>query len=180
MEDPITLEPGMIFCTRNPMALGRAINFIQKFWSRDNQSEYSHAGIIKDSYGETFESLWTIRFSDLSRYIGNKILIGKLVGVRPEDIHDSLMQVIRDHCGEVYPFWRLGFHLFPPIAKYISSGAFPVCSELMFKFVKLAGIVRIGRWQGRNPDDAADFIHYDDACDVVFEGILEEGMLQVF
>jgi len=31
------LKPGGIFCTRNPMWLGRAINAAQKFWAREDK-----------------------------------------------------------------------------------------------------------------------------------------------
>ena len=76
------------------------------------------------------------------------------------------------HRGQLYPFWRLGFHLLPPLAKYISTGGFPVCSELVVQKEILAGVKDWGaRWQGKNPDSVADAIHKWDAYDVVWEGI---------
>jgi hypothetical protein len=163
------IKPGDIFCSRNPMALGRAINAVQKIQSEDDESQYSHAGIIVNEYGDTFESLWTIRFAHLSAYEGQKVLIGRLKDVSPEAINAALAHVLR-HNGKIYPAWRLVFHLFPLMAKYVSSGEFPVCSELAMEFVKIAGIGHIGRWQGKNPDHVADFIRHDRCCEVVFEG----------
>ncbi|MBW2600151.1 MAG: hypothetical protein JRC60_08815, partial [Deltaproteobacteria bacterium] len=76
----LKLQRGMIFCSRNPMALGRAINFIQKIHAKDNQSEYSHAGIIIRA-GEqpiSFEALWTNKRQDFYKaYKGKKVLIGR-------------------------------------------------------------------------------------------------------
>jgi len=176
--DIIKLKRGDIFTTKNPMMLGKIINFFQKIQALDNQSEYSHAGFIINGWGDTFESLWKIRKSHLSTYIGQKVLIGRLVGVTTEAIDESIREVMKEHEGIRYPWWRLPMYLFRPLAKYISLGMFLVCSELMFKHVKLSGVGHIGRWQGRNPDNAADFIKHADACEVIFEGILTDEILQ--
>jgi len=40
------LRRGDIFCSANPMFLGRAINIVQTIWSPDHKSTYSHSGII--------------------------------------------------------------------------------------------------------------------------------------
>lgn len=166
------LEPGLIGCTRNPMWLGRAINARQKIGAKDNDSTYSHALIVANSYGDTFEALWKTRFNHLDHYTGEMVLLGRLVGPAKEDIRQAFASVVREHRGQVYPWWRLAFHLVSSVAaKYISSGKFLVCSELTAKYIKLAGIGHVGRWQGWNPDDIADFIKHDDACEVVFEGI---------
>lgn len=172
----IQLKPGDIFCTANPMALGRAINFFQKVWATDNDSEYSHAGIIINPQGDTFESLWTVRFSNLSKYIGKHVLIGRPVNLEVSDIKYGLRNVIMDHKGQIYPVWRLPLAIVPPLAKYISSGRFPVCSELVAKYLKLAGVLGIGRWQGKNPDNIADMIKRWDAFEVVHETKNFEGV----
>lgn len=170
INQPVNLQQGDIFCTRNPMALGRAINAVQTFWSADNDSEYSHAGIITSAAGDTFESLWTIKESHVDKYIGKKVLIGRVACPRVYKV--VAIKIVQDrYQGRLYPFWRLVFHLLPPLAKYISTGNNPVCSELMFAYILELGISRVGRWQGKNPDHAADFIKYADECEPVFEGI---------
>lgn len=165
----LKLEPGMIFCSKNPMWLGRAINGIQTFWDVDNKSEYSHSGIITSKLGGTFESLWTIRRSLIDNYKGQKVLIGrhKLMN---QFFFDKGMKSVLCHKGQWYPFWRLIFHMIPPIAKYISSGAFPVCSELAMKFLCGAGMA--DNWKGWNPNNVADMIRKWDDWEVVFEDVL--------
>ena len=64
------LRQGDIFCTVNPMMLGRIICAIERFNDVDNQATYSHAGVILDHHGTTFEALWTNRNQDLFRDYG--------------------------------------------------------------------------------------------------------------
>lgn len=168
----IKLKRGDIFCSKNPMWIGSAINIAQKFWSSDNESEYGHAGIIISTDGDTFESLWTIRQNHLDSYKGNKVLIGRAIWPSQDDQDYAIQRVRIDHEGQIYPIWRLIFHLFGPLAKYISSGKFPVCSELTVKKAILAGVTAWGStWKGKNPDHVADAIRRWDAYEVIFEGI---------
>ena len=70
------LSPGDEFATKNPMALGCAINVLQAAWSTDNESAYTHAGIIMDPQGTTLESLWTVKSQNIwEAYRGEKVLI---------------------------------------------------------------------------------------------------------
>lgn len=165
----IQLEPGDIFCTRNPMWLGRAINAVQRFHSVDNQSEYSHAGIVIDPDGGSFESLWTIRRSHIDIYEGKKVLVGRHEDMTRAMATNGLEALYQEHLGQIYPAHRLIFHLIPPLAKYISSGHFPVCSELAAKFLCKCGL--LGYWKGVNPDHIADMIHNFRYFEVVYEGI---------
>lgn len=166
------VQTGDIFCTKNPMWLGRAINAAQRFWSADNESEYGHAGIIIRPTGATFESLGTVRVNHINAYRGQKVLIGRARDILTIQHRGAINQVREDHEGLIYPFWRLAFHMLPPLAKYISSGKFPVCSELTVKEEILAGVKDWGnRWQGKNPDHVADAIRRWDRYDVVYEGI---------
>ena len=162
------LNPGDIFCTRNPMALGRIINGMQKFWSPDNQSEYSHSGIILDSKENTFESLWTIKRSNLNTYISKKILIGRHI-----NMNSKLFQIgfdkIKHHEGQWYPMHRLPLFIIPPLAKYIATGYFPVCSELAAKFLYRCYLLE-ENWKGKNPDHIADMIIKWKVFEVIFEG----------
>lgn len=165
------LKPGDIFCTRNPMWLGRAINGVQRFWSSDGESKYSHAGIILNSDGLTLEALWTIREQNLfSAYAGCQVLIGRHVNMNPEAFREGMIAVNK-YRGRWYPFHRLVFHLFPPAAKYISTGRYVVCSELAAKFLVAAKCMR--QWRGKNPDHLADMIRKWRTWDVVSEGALK-------
>lgn len=169
----IKLKRGDIFCTRNPMWLGRAICWAEKIHSVDNQAEYSHAGIITSNEGHTFESLWTIRYNHLDEYKGEKVLIGRAIRPTAEQHDQAIKAVVQEHQFMMYPGWRLIFHLMGPVvAKYISSGKFPVCSELTVKKEIKTGVTAWGsRWQGQNPDHVADAIRKWDAYDIVYEGI---------
>jgi len=165
----IKLAPGDIFCTRNPMLLGRVINVIQRFWSKDNQSEYSHSGIILDKDGETFEALWTNKRQNLfTAYAGRQVLIGRHVNMNFATFAKG-WNGIKKHEGRWYAGHRLLFFLIPPLAKYLNFGL-GVCSELTAKFLFRSGLWK--HWKGLCPDDMADRIHYWRDLEVVFEGIL--------
>lgn len=162
------LKPGDIFLTANPMWMGRIINFVQKFTSKDSQSVYSHAGIILNSQGRTFEALWTNKNQDLFKaYCGKKILIGRHAGMT----HNKFVkgwQGIKHHKGKFYAGHRLLFFLFcPPLAKYFSLGL-GVCSELTMKFLYRAGLAEA--WKGWNPDDIDDMIHHYREYEIIYEG----------
>jgi hypothetical protein len=147
------------------MALGRAINAVQRFWSPDNESWYSHAGIILSHDQRTLEALWTIKVGHLNKYIGDDILVGRPVGM-PSELKVSALSPVVRHLGRWYPFHRLLFHLLPPLAKYSPRGT-PTCSELVGEYLSGLGIV--DRWWGFNPDHIADMIRKWDAFDVVYE-----------
>jgi hypothetical protein len=150
----VEIRAGDVFATKNPMWLGRIINMIQRFWSRDGRSKYSHGGIIVNEHGETFEALWRIGRSTLFKYAGEEIIIARCVTVSAKDIDFALKRLIVQHTGHFYPLWRLPMHLFPPLAK-ISIIKRPVCSELVAKYEHLLGI-RHGQWAGTNPDTLSD------------------------
>ncbi len=170
------LLPGMIFCTNNDTWLSKTINAVQKFNATDGQSKYAHAGIIINETGSSYESLWTIRRAHIREYIGKEILIGRHEAMtRPLFLKGWANIAVHD--GQGYPWWRLPLHLFKPIAKYASSGKFPVCSELACKFLKECGLV--DEWRGKNPDDIADMIHKWRGWSVVFEGTLQDGQIEM-
>lgn len=163
----IKYEAGMLFCTNNPSAvLGRMINAVQKFHSPDNESTYTHAGIIISDQGHTFESLWKIRRNHIREYAGSKLIIGRHVKMNLT-LFSKGWVVVRQHDGQMYPFWRLPLHLYRPLAKYISTGNFPVCSELACKFMVSCGLMDY--WKGRNPDDVADMIRKWKDYEIIYE-----------
>jgi hypothetical protein len=152
---PPRLKAGDIFVSQNPMMLGIIINAVQKFWSADNQSEYSHAGIIINPNGETFESLYTIRRSHIDKYTGKKVMIARHTAMTDQLFTHGFSQIIK-HDGQIYPYHRLPLFLVPFLAKYISTGLFPVCSELVCKFLVKCGLRE--NWSGVNPDHIADMM----------------------
>jgi hypothetical protein len=165
----VTLLPGDFFCTENPMALGKAILFIERLWAKDNEADYSHSGIITDAMGTTLEALWRIKGNDLNAYSGQRVIIGRWKGMNAEAFQKGL-DAIKEDIGKIYPLWRLPLFAIPGAAKWISSGKFTVCSELACKFLIGAGFETIGRWQGQDPEDVADMITKWKEIDVVYEG----------
>lgn len=167
----LQLKPGDVFCTRNPMWLGRMINAVDKAQAKDNEAQYSHAGIISTSEGETLEELWTFTKSNIGAYKGQRVLIGRWVGMTPENYLKGYNEIEKD-LGSIYPFWRLFFFIIPGGAKWIASKRFAVCSERTCQFLMATGVKEIGTWCGQNPDDVADMIKKWDAFEIVFEGEL--------
>jgi len=160
--DKIELRTGDLFGTRNPMALGRGINTVQKVWSKDNKSVYSHSGLIENSKGVTYEALWTIKQSHLTNYLGKRVIIARalkdMLGceITQETCQQALIEIKQRHHKQWYPWWRIPLHIIPPLAKYVSwFGKKVVCSELVAEFEYLIG-VRHSQYTGTNPDMLAD------------------------
>ena len=164
------LEPGDIFCTRNPMFLGKAINLVQKFISVDGQSKYSHSGLIYDRSGITFEALWTNKKQNIHHaYKGKQVLIGRHDHMTGEKFWQG-WRAIKHHEGKWYASHRLLFFLLcPPLTKFFNLGP-GVCSELTAKHWYRAGLTDF--WSGVYPDFLADMIHNWRDIKVIYEGIL--------
>lgn len=172
----IELKPGDVFCTRNPMWMGRAINTIQKFISVDGKSEYSHAGLILDRFGTTFEALWTNHKQNLFKaYAGKEIIIGR----HKEMTYAAFLngwEGIKKYEGKLYAGHRLLFFLLcPPLAKYFSLGL-GVCSELTAKHWYKAGVIAF--WKGVYPDYLSDMIRNWREIEVVYEGFCPTSLGQ--
>jgi hypothetical protein len=163
------LKPGDIFCTENPLILGRAINVVQRFISPDSKAQYSHSGLILDVTGGTFEALWTNKRQDLfTAYQGKNILVGRHSGMTAEKFMTG-WQRISHHEGKWYAGHRLLFFLVcPPLAKYFKMGL-GVCSELTAKHWYRAGLLDF--WAGVYPDRLADMIHNWKDIETVYEGV---------
>jgi hypothetical protein len=137
------------------MALQKAINGIQKFWSKDHKSKYGHAGIIIHPCGYTFEALWRVASQDLwEAYGSSKLLIARHDCMTRKTFWKGFNYIREQHAGDWYPFYRLIFHAFPPLAK-LSMGKV-VCSELAAKF--LWHLEMFPYYNGCNPDDLNDHI----------------------
>ena len=184
----LILRPGDVFATRNPQALGRGINAVQTWWSKDGKSTYSHAGIIIDEYGTTFEATWTLKRQDLFKaYAGEKVCIARWYGMTDQTARDALEELMGEHEGKMYPAWRVLLHIVPAIAKYASwGGKFIVCSELVAKFLYIIYQQGNGwmdnygyKWPrhshycGANPDMLSDEWHRWGCWAIVFEDVLE-------
>jgi len=166
------LKSGDIFCTKNPMWLGKAIIFVEKLHAADNQAEYSHSGIILNEAGCTFEALWTNKKQNIfDAYKGVKVLIGRHKNMTPE-AYDKGWDKVKNHEGQWYAGHRLFFFFIPFVAKYINLGL-GVCSELTAKFLAGSGVMENFYWKGKNPDHIADMIHKWKDWEIIFEGILE-------
>jgi len=164
---PLALKPGDIFLTENPMALGRAINAVQRFWSKDHHSVYSHAGIIIDEAGSTYESLWRVRSQNLyEAYKGNNILIARHEHMLPGAFNYAFKYIKQDHDRDFYPFYRLTFHLFPPLAKICTRSV--VCSELVAKFLHYLDMFPF--YNGCTPDDLHDHIVWGKGWKKIYKG----------
>lgn len=178
MERP-QLCPGDEFATRNPMALGIAINAFQKAKAADNESEYSHTGIITDPYGATIEALWTVKQQNVwEAYRGERVLIVRNVNMTLP-IYAAGFNKIRKHLGQWYPVHRFVLHLLG-VAKWVHWGRV-VCSELTAKFEegcaeylgpdKASGFMR--NHYGVNPDNLVDRWKISRYYQTVFEGVIQ-------
>jgi hypothetical protein len=164
------LHAGDVFTTSNPMWLGRAICYMERFVDVDNAATYSHAGIITDYKGTTFEALWKNGKQDIFKaYAGKRVLIGRHAKMNLEAFQRG-WDGVKHLEGRWYAGHRLLLHLVPPVAKMFNSGKFAVCSEIVAKFLKDAGF--IDYWAGVNPDYIADMIKRWRDWTIVYEGIL--------
>jgi hypothetical protein len=178
MKRPL-LCPGDEFATKNPMALGRIINFAQKARAVDNESEYSHTGIITGADGATIEALWTVKSQNLwEAYAGNKVLIVRNVNMTLP-VCVAGIDKIRAHLGQWYPLPRLVLHALG-LAKWIHWYRV-VCSELTAKFETgcaeylgpdlASGFMR--NHYGVTPDNLVDRWTISRYYQTVFEEIIE-------
>lgn len=152
----IEVQPGDVFGTRNPMLLGRAINGMQYFWSSDNNSVYSHSGIIESATGDTYEALWSIEEGHLDEYCSNRVIIARYTDLNEKAFKLAMKKLKKRHDDQCYPWWRIPLHIIPPLAKYISyKDKWVVCSELVAEYEYLLGL-RHYQFVGTNPDKLAD------------------------
>jgi hypothetical protein len=161
------------------MALGAVINITQAAKAVDNESQYSHTGIITDPFGATIEALWTVKSQNLwEAYRGVKVLVVRNVYMQPE-VYAAGFEKIRQHLGQWYPAHRLLLHLVG-LAKWIHWDRI-VCSELTAKFEtgcaeflgpdRAAGFLR--NYYGVNPDNLVDRWRESRYYEIVFEGVVE-------
>jgi hypothetical protein len=177
MELPIVL-PGDEFATRNPMALGAVINFVQRAKAADDESAYTHTGIVLAHDGTTLEALWKVKRQNLwEAYRGERVLIVRNLAMT-QALFSAGVDAVIPHFGQWYPAHRLMLHL-AGIAKWIHWKRL-VCSELTAKFEagcaaalgedRAAGFLR--NYYGITPDDLTDRWRMSRHYLTVFEGVL--------
>lgn len=170
----LTLQTGDVFASDSGAVLGTLINLIQRCRSSDNRSEYHHAGIVVNSGGKTLEALWTVKNGDLcADYYGARILVARPLGVWPKDVAWAISCLEQEHLGQVYPFWRMGFHLLGTFFAKFGLVERLVCSELVGKYLYRIGL-RHEQYRGTTPDMLVDEWRKWRDFDVIFEGRLSD------
>ena len=153
----IDLKTGDFFAVQGKGFISKIINALQKFWSRDHASVYSHAGLIIDSEGTTLEALnkGTLASQNLFKaYHGRQIIIVRYDNLTPNIYKLAIKALNKEFKGEKYPFYRLLLHIFPPLAKLHFWGR-GVCSEVVAYYLwEIAA--RHKWWASTNPDTLAD------------------------
>lgn len=168
----IQLQPGDVFASENPMALGSIINWVQRNTNRDGKSKYTHVGfIINGKCNMTFEALWTYRSQKLmDGYRGKDIVIFRHKDMTPERFKKGWKSV-KHLAGKRYPWWRLPMFLIPGLAR-ISLLKMGVCSELWESFFFNTGLGD-DKIFGVDPDDVVDACRSDVNFTNIFEGKCE-------
>lgn len=168
----LELQPGDCFACHGIKGnlLDDGINLVQSIWARDRQSEYTHAGIILNTAGETFEARFRIGKHSLWDYRGRKVLIARYVHMTPERFKKGMWPLSERNEDTLYPFWRLAMHILPPVARLnlIGSG---VCSELTVKFIRNAGLMHKS-YPGWNVDMLVDKWRRDRNVRIIYEEVL--------
>ena len=169
----LQLLPGDIVCTSNPMAIGRLITAVERFWSSDDEAKYSHSLIIITRTGLTLEALWTVKSQRLhDAYRGDKIAVYRYSGMSQRAFRAGL-DAAAAHYGNWYPLHKLITNLIPPIGKYLATKNRLICSELVGKFLRYAGVPGFHNYLGLTPDVISDRCSQYEGWVTVFEGVLE-------
>ncbi len=170
----LDLQPGDIFLSYNPWFIGKLILWAEKLWSNDDIANYGHGGIILNPEGKTFEALWRLRHSTINKYINGRLLIARPEYNKNKQLIpiDEKLKAIKEledeYLGDRYPVHRLLLHIIPPLAKYLSTGKYVVCTELVAKYLARIN-VRHGQWAGTNPDHLADEIKNHKYYTIIYE-----------
>lgn len=182
MNDQITLKPGDVLCVTGDMFIvSTGIRLVEKFWSKDNEATYGHSAIVGSAGGTLLDTLWRTRWTHISRYAGQQMIIARPVktlrGIVIDDAAKSLaVKMLSTEChGKLYPVHRLFLHLIPPLAKYFSNGHWRVCSENSAKLAVMLGAMN-EPWAGITPDDLADRWRRWNNFEVIFEGIWDNNL----
>ena len=164
-------QPGDIFTTCAPGWASKLILRGQAFWALDGEAKYSHAGVILDRDGRTFESRLTrIGFYNITDFKGCPVLVGRYESMTKDIFESAMGPLVALYNGDRYPWWRLLFHIVPPLARKIGNGDFALCSEFVGRFLKRTAIVDFAT--GWNPDNIADMMSRWKGWHIIYEGTL--------
>ena len=162
------LRPGDIFLSAVPGFIGDGINAVQRIWDKCSHSIYSHAGIIIDPLGTTFEAQGrVVRWNLFDNYDGVRCLVARHDGMN-EATFNKAFRSVKNHLGRSYPWHRIAFHVFPPLAKLNDNSL--VCSELTARF--LYEVEMTDYYNGATPDDLHNMICWNYGWSVVFDGVI--------
>lgn len=157
------IQIGDVFVVEGNMGfLSSMIRGVDWFWSPDNEASYGHAGIITNSSGDTLEALWSVRKDNISRYKDKPVLIARPTfrvsdgrGITDAERFAAVKRVEKEFLGKTYPVWRLPLMVIPPLGKFVASGNWLVCSELVAYYEYLIG-ARCKPYTGVYPGTLAD------------------------
>jgi hypothetical protein len=174
------LKPGDIFAVAPPEGhenfASKAISSITTKYEVDGVARASHAGIIIDGKGTTFEAveprycmqnIW-------NAYRGCRLIIGRHIDMTPERF-EAGWSAVRVLQGISYPEWRLLLFARAVWAARKFHHVREVCSENTFHFLSAAGCRKnlygdpINYWWGVYPAYVHDFIKDTDVVDVIYD-----------
>lgn len=162
----IQLLPGDCAVVKTHSPIADLLIWGQRLKSKDDKAEYNHALIVTAADGTTFESLAKIAHYGIDGYRGCPIYIARHLEMTPERFKAGYDHVKKfDQC--FYPWWRLPLHLVG-LAKHI-HWSYPVCSELVGRFLYEAGLSRSTGW-GWSPDELADLWDESKNWKLIFKG----------
>lgn len=169
------IKPGDGFLTGYGGILQYAINTVQKIRSFDSKAKYSHAGLIVNSDGTTYEARKIIKEYNLADYIGDNVLIYRHVCMNDVTFLKFYDLIKKESCNKIYPFYRMIFHLSTSLAKLAPLNR-SVCSETNAKHHYMCEFMNY--WKGVTPDNLHDMVcdQWADHWKIIFEGVLTEDI----
>jgi hypothetical protein len=179
----IDLMPGDIVCTTYAasdddrpsffqLLLSCGIRWAQCFNDVDGSAMLTHSFMATHKNGTTWEALWLYRGQSIfDAYAGRQVLIGRHKKMTKDKFHEAFRQQAGTYYGLRYPAWKIPmFFIAPRLIKYLPGK--PVCSELVFQFLYLAGLV--DHWRGVTPSYVSDAIRRWRDFEVVYDGVMPE------
>jgi hypothetical protein len=166
----LPVNPGDFFLVDSSNLLGTIINSVQKFWAYDNNSIYSHAGLIIDRAGTTFELRLKAESRNFFKACKNrKVLIARNDLMTEALFSKFFIKFEKERKDKFYPIGRLLLHLFPPSLKLFPN-SIGVCSEFVSFFYYKLNL--LDYWMGFNPDWLADIAKNWKHWNIIYEGVL--------
>jgi hypothetical protein len=174
------LKSGDIFAVAPPVGkenfASKAIVSITTKYEVDGKARASHAGIIIDDKGTTFEAIEP-RYAMQNiwnAYRGCRVIIGRHIDMTPERF-DAGWSAVSPLQGLSYPEWRLFLFMRAVWAARKFHHVREVCSENTFHFLSAAGCRKnlcgdpIDYWWGVYPAYVHDAIKDWDTIDLVYD-----------